>query len=47
MTTQERMIKSARARKRRKEKKEIIAGIQKRYFRDMKKLRENTKKIMR
>ena len=39
MTTQERMIKSARARKRRKEKKEIIAVIQKLYFRDMKKLR--------
>ena len=45
MTTQERMIKSARARKRRKDKKEIIAGIQKRYFRDMKKLREKYKKI--
>ena len=30
---------------RRKEKKKIIAGIQKRYFRDMKKLREKYKKI--
>jgi len=45
MTAQERMIKSARARARRKEKKSIIEGIQKRYFRDMKHLREKYKKI--
>ena len=45
MTAQERMIRSARARKRRREKKEIVAGLQKRYYRDLKHLREKYKKI--
>ncbi len=44
-TANERMIKSARARKRRKTTKDIIAGIQKRFYRDMKHLREKYKKI--
>lgn len=39
------MIKSARARKRRKTTKDIIAGIQKRHYRDMKHLKEKYKKI--
>ena len=44
-TANERMIKSARARKRRKTTKDIIAGLQKRYYRDMKHLREKYRKI--
>ena len=45
MTKAERMVKSARARKKRAETKDIIAGLQKRFYRDMKHLREKYKKI--
>jgi len=45
MTKAERMVKSARARKRRTEKKDIVAGLQKRFYRDLKHLREKYRKI--
>jgi hypothetical protein len=44
-TANERMIKSARARKRRKLTKDLIKGLEKRYYRDMKHLREKYNKI--
>jgi hypothetical protein len=39
------MIKSARARSRRKERKQIVAGLKKRFYRDLHHLREKYKKI--
>ena len=41
----QRMVKSLRARLKRKQTKEIVKGIQKRYYRDLKHLREKYKKI--
>jgi len=41
----DRMIKSARARARRKERKQIVAGLKKRFYRDLHHLREKYKKI--
>ena len=45
MNRAERMSKSAKARRKRKETKEIVAGLKKRFYRDMKHLREKYKKI--
>lgn len=45
MNRAERIIKSVKARKKRKETKKIVAGLKKRFYRDMKHLREKYQKI--
>lgn len=45
MNRAERMAKSAKARRKRKETKSIVAGLKKRFYRDMKHLREKYQKI--
>ena len=45
MNRAERMAKSAKARRKRKETKKIVAGLKKRLYRDLKHLREKYSKI--